>query len=188
MPILDVMQNSKDLVHILNRCSERAKVLNRPYVCLDILFNELVNSKCASVESIFRALGLDVMEIALVSVLYCAEKKPSKNPSGKFNCDCKDLFDLMEQYRIELEQEDNTPELLLLAFLCFEKKSSVIKFFEEAGLNFQTAKAQARSFITDCPFIKTNFFDHKELSDLEFEESAEEKEEKSIRKSKHFRN
>lgn len=170
------MQNSKDLEHILKRCSERAKVLKRPYVCLDILFNELINSRCASVESIFRALNLDVLEVALVSVLYCAEKKPSKNPSGRFNYDCKDLFDLMEEYRVELDQEDNTPELLLLAFFCSYKKSNVIKFFDEAGLNFERAKLQTRSFITDCPFVKTNFFDHEELSDLEVEENEEEQE------------
>ncbi len=174
------MQNSKDLEYILNRCSERAKVLNRPYVCLDIVFNELINSRCASVESIFRALSLDVLEVALVSVLYCAEKKTSKNPSGRFNRDCKDLFDRMEELRVELEQEDNTPELLLLAFFCFDKKSNVIKFFDEAGLNFETVRSQTQSFITDCPFTKTNFFEHKELSDLDIEESEEEKEEKSI--------
>ena len=95
------MQNSKDLEYVLKRSSERAKVLKRPYVCLDILFNELVNSRCASVESIFRALGLDVLEVALVSVLYCAEKKPSKNPSGRLHRDCKELLDLIEKKNIE---------------------------------------------------------------------------------------
>tara|TARA_Y100001938_G_scaffold150945_1_gene244563 strand:- start:2623 stop:4716 length:2094 start_codon:yes stop_codon:yes gene_type:complete len=171
------MQNSKDLEYVLKRSSERAKVLKRPYVCLDILFNELVNSRCASVESIFRALGLDVLEVALVSVLYCAEKKPSKNPSGRLHRDCKELLDLMEEYRVELDQEDNTPELLLLAFLSSYKKSHVIKFFDEAGFNFERAKIQIRSFITDCPFVKTNFFDHKATLDVEVdeEEVAEEK-------------
>ena len=158
------MQNSKDLEYILNRCSERAKKLERPYVDLDILFNELINSRCASIESIFNILNLDVLETALISVLYLAEKKPSKNPSGKFNADCKAILELTEEYRVKYKQEDNTPELLLLAFFSFPKKSSVIAFFQEAGLNFEDTKDNIISFITDEPFLKTTFFIEKDSS------------------------
>jgi hypothetical protein len=86
------MNKSKDVLQILKRAEDTAEELERPYICVDILWEAVTSHNSISIHKIFHSLDIDVNLSKVLAYCFLTEKPPSKNPTTRLNKQCREVL------------------------------------------------------------------------------------------------
>lgn len=176
-----MMNKSKDVLQILKRAEDTAEELERPYICVDILWEAVASHNSISIHKIFHSLDIDVNLSKVLAYCFLTEKPPSKNPTTRLNKQSREVLQVAESLAETLEQEDISAEILLLALVSYPKHGKLLKSLLDSGdFSVNDFIEKIVLFIKDLADPFNSLLDEEEEKEEEKQEDEKNEDEERI--------